>query len=484
MEKIARRFAERSRRTKLGWTDSRIVGYSAGTMSAMNLKAKTKAELLKMAQRLGLRGISTMTKPKLVDTIGRAKQGRTTTFRKQAAIAVQKVATAIKRRAMRKPAKKVATAKAKTTVKKPTKVVSKKATAVAVAAATRQAAHKFDVAPVKKALKQIFKEENLGELPETYGTGRLFLAARDPHWLFAYWDFSHEQMAGFRRQASDGRMVLRVFEKNHATPVAELTLAHDARNWYLPANKAATSYSAELGFWRHDGSFNVVSRSREATTPPDALSVDTTAQFATIPVDVNFDELLTIVRHYLNDGEQLAEGLQRLQATGFQFPFRVDVELGPWSKEQAAQVEHILSGDVLRRVQVGSVELTEWLRRRLQGETSSGMFSGFSPSGSSWAGAPQKGFWFAVNAELIIYGATEPDAKVTVDGKSIALRTDGTFSFHWTFPDGKYRLPVVAASGKNGETRSVELQFERKTETHDDVGKVNQPAHLQPPVTK
>ena len=85
---------------------------------------------------------------------------------------------------------------------------------------------------------------------------------------------------------------------------------------------------------------------------------------------------------------------------------------------------------------------------------------------------------------MIIYGATEPDAKVTVDGKPIALRTDGTFSFHWTFPDGKYRLPVVAASGKNGETRSVELQFERKTETHDNIGKVSQPAHLQPPVTQ
>jgi uncharacterized protein len=29
------------------------------------------------------------------------------------------------------------------------------------------------------------------ELPEAYGTQQLFLTARDPHWLFAYWDLTH-----------------------------------------------------------------------------------------------------------------------------------------------------------------------------------------------------------------------------------------------------------------------------------------------------
>ena len=28
------------------------------------------------------------------------------------------------------------------------------------------------------------------ELPEAYGTRRLFLAARDPHWLYAHWDLT------------------------------------------------------------------------------------------------------------------------------------------------------------------------------------------------------------------------------------------------------------------------------------------------------
>jgi len=35
------------------------------------------------------------------------------------------------------------------------------------------------------------------------------------------------------------------------------------------------------------------------------------------------------------------------------------------------------------------------------------------------AAPPAEGFWFNVNAELIIYGATEPTAKVTLDGREI-----------------------------------------------------------------
>jgi hypothetical protein len=457
-------------------------------MSKTDLAAKTKAELLKIAQRLGLRGISTMNKDELVSVINRAQQPRPRSSTRQplgVASVAKKVAAEIKRRAVRKrealAVSEAAATKARASKRSPI-ALSKKEQAASIAAAAELSAHKFDVAPKKVAEpKQVFHEENLGELPESYGTGRLFLTARDPNWLFAYWDLSWQQMADYRGQSSDGRLLLRLFEKNIPAPVQELTLHHDARNWYLPVNKPATTYHAELGFWRHDGHFHVVSRSRATTTPPATVSSDTTARFATIPIDIPFDGLLGMIRDHIKDGERLAEALHRLQVEGFKFPFKVGVELGPWTREQAAELERMLGGDILLRTQIGSMEITEWLRRRLQEETSSGMFSGFSPSGASWSGQPQKGFWFAVNAELIIYGATEPDAKVTVDGKPIKLRSDGTFTFHWTFPDGTYRLPVVAVSGKTGEKRGVQLQFERKTTTTGDVGKVKQPGHLKSP---
>jgi hypothetical protein len=336
-------------------------------MSKTDLNAKKKTELLKMAQRLGLRGISTMSKDELVSTIHRSQARATAPKRRPLGVAAvaKKVAEDIKRRAVRKRDAEKKTAKP-VAVRGSQIVQSKKEQAASAAAAAELSAHKFDVAPAKTPTpKQVFHEEHLGELPDSYGTGRLFLTARDPHWLFAYWDLSWQQMADCRSLASDGRLLLRIFEKNHMQPSHEFTLQHDARNWYIPVNKAATSYTAELGYWRRDGHFHIVSRAREATTPADNVSADTSTQFATIPLDIPFTELLEMIRGHLHYGERLANALHRLQREGFQFPFKVDVNLGPWTAEQSAQLEKLLGGDVLQRFQVGSMEMTEWLRRRL-----------------------------------------------------------------------------------------------------------------------
>ena len=90
-----------------------------------------------------------------------------------------------------------------------------------------------------------------------------------------------------------------------------------------------------------------------------------------------------------------------------------------------------------------------------------------------------KGFWFNVNAELIIYGATEPNAKVTLGGHEIKLRSDGTFSFRFALPDGKYDLPAVAVSADGTDARAADLKFSRETEYLGDVG-----AHPQDPSLK
>jgi hypothetical protein len=466
-----------------------------------DLLAKTKTELLKIAQRLGLRGVSTLNKEELADRIHEAHQQRPKGAAAKQPIGVgalaRKVADAVKRRAVRRrtdadePETAVAkvAAAAKSRIQRPArqpKAAPEPKPAAgedngATQPSTELSAHKFDVTPASPPPNQVFHEEHLGELPEAYGTGRLFLTARDPHWLYAYWDLSWQQMADSRGQASDGRLLLRVYEKNHGDPIQVLTLAHDSRNWYIPVNKAATTYHAELGYWRHDGQFHVINRSREATTPPDAVSPDTTARFVTIPIDIPFRELFEIIRGHMRAGEALANALHRLQLAGFRFPFKLGLELGPWTAEQAAELERILGGDLFRRIQMGSFEISEWLRRRMQEELSSGMFSAFSPSGASWSAMPQKGFWFAVNAELIIYGVTEPDAKVTVDGKPIKLRNDGTFSFHYSFPDGQYKLPVVAVSKAGDDKREVQLTFERQSRAKGEVGTVKQPAHLKSP---
>jgi hypothetical protein len=347
-------------------------------MKKADLLTRTKTELLKVAHRLGLRGVSALNKPELAAQIRRAQQRRSIkTIRQLPCVAVgaRKLANDLKRRAIRSRPK-ATTARTAAKAAKLPKAVAMPATKwepmVTPAAAKELGAHKFDVAPKPVARKQVFVEENLGDLPEAYGTGRLFLVSRDPHWLYAYWDLSWQQMADARSQAVDGRLVLRVFEKNHAQPIQELTLQHESRNWYIHVGKAATTHSAQLGYWKRGGGFHVIGQSRETTTPSDAVSPDATARFVTIPLEFPFSELMNLIRRHVRKGERLADALHRLELSGFPFPFKVEVVLGPWTAEQAAELERLLSGDILRRIRMGSFEITEWLRRRLQEELGSG----------------------------------------------------------------------------------------------------------------
>lgn len=446
-------------------------------MTKSQLLAKTKAELLEMAQRLGLRGISTLRKEQLAERIEQAQASRAGSVKPSGPVGglMAKAREMVKRRAIRKTA-----------------VPPPAAAGASIAARTvpesgepAPAVHKFEVAPPSQPVTQRLAEDDLGELPESYGTQRLYLTARDPRWLYAYWDISGQQMARYRQRAVDGRVVLRLFEKNIAHPVQEITLTPEARNWYIAVPKPSTTYHAELGYWQGRGRFRVISRSAEATTPSETVMAQAAARFVTIPLELNLADIYRSVREQIREGENLGDALERLRRAGAKLGA---VEANRLSEEQQTALAHLLYDDLLRRIQAGSFEISEWLRRRLLEELSSGVFSGmFSPAGASWGsgalGQPQKGFWFAVNVELIVYGATEPNATVTVDGKPIKLRPDGTFSFHYVFPDGHYRMPIVAVSADGEDRRAVELEFDRQTRDLGEVGRVKQPEHLAPPVT-
>src|SRR5262249_40058837 len=110
-------------------------------------------------------------------------------------------------------------------------------------------------------------------------------------------------------------------------------------------------------------------------------------------------------------------------------------------QEQA--LSRVISMDEVRRVWIGSLEITELIRRQLMRGISSGelpvsslgaVSSVSSPFGGAAPG--QRGFWFNVNAELIVYGATDPHASVRIGDRTIRLRGDGTFSFRFSLPDG------------------------------------------------
>jgi hypothetical protein len=328
--------------------------------------------------------------------------------------------------------------------------------------------------------------EFLGYLPESYGTKKLFLVARDPHILFAYWDLSAVQYQEAARSAHDGKVFLEVYVPGEGR-VQQIHIWDTHKNWYLQVNRPDTNFVSQLGYYRPDGGFEVLARSGEVRTPRDTLSPNTDAKFVTIPFHISFRELFDMVAAQAQPGEELADVLARLQRSDYELPFQARVPRDLTVEESDELLEYLGDEEVRRRM-VGSFEITEILKKRFETMLSSGQWASSagawvtslsSPFGASF-GARERGFHMHVNAELIIYGGTEPNARVRIDGQDISLTKDGTFSYHFVFPDGQFHIPIEAASADGVETRSALLSFLRMTELEGDVRKTAQPVLDEP----
>ena len=345
-------------------------------------------------------------------------------------------------------------------------------------------------------------ESELVELPESYGTQRLLLVARDPHWLYAHWDFTAEQMRKHNAASRDKHLIVRVYQNQVSNnPAVEQHVHPESRNWFLHVGKGGAKFVAQLGYYDRAGKWETVATSAATFTPPDVLSDDTSVRFETIPIEVPFKKLLELVKGAVAEHVPLVEVIQQLREAGYPALPSLSAGAGPgapasatWTPAQEAALAEIISIDEVRRVWMGSLEITELLRRSLEkeissqaaamlarGELAAGEFGVSSISSPFGGEGRRKGFWFNVNAELIIYGATEPDANVTIGGRRIQLRRDGTFSFRFALPDGNYELPAQATSADASDSRRAELRFSRATQYRGEVGKHPQDAKLKAP---
>ncbi|MBI4784780.1 MAG: DUF4912 domain-containing protein [Oscillatoriophycideae cyanobacterium NC_groundwater_1537_Pr4_S-0.65um_50_18] len=109
----------------------------------------------------------------------------------------------------------------------------------------------------------------------------------------------------------------------------------------------------------------------------------------------------------------------------------------------------------------------------LYGTSGVGMYSmsgigmsgiGMSGIGMSATPDPQpRKFWLIADAELIVHGATEPDATVTIAGQTVRLSPDGTFRFQVMFPDGNFDYPILAVAADGEQNRAIHMKFSRET---------------------
>ncbi|HDT15609.1 MAG TPA: DUF4912 domain-containing protein [Firmicutes bacterium] len=270
-------------------------------------------------------------------------------------------------------------------------------------------ASKYSVPPAYSG--KLPPEMNEGELPERYCDNKIVFMARDPYWCYAYWDLSKDFLAEKSKnmdpQRGEYRLCLRVYETDaEGKPGArfsDITVSDESGNWYVNIWEAAKTYVAEIGYKSADGHFITLARSNTVVTPADKTD-DYDDEENGFSVE-NFDEIF------------------RLSGGG---------GAGTGASENIGMSEYLSSGSL------SSIS---------------------SPAGP--LGAGRRNFRLIADTELILYGATEPDAKLTVKGEKISLEKDGSFSLRFHLPDGVIKLPVEAVSADGVDTITINFKVER-----------------------
>lgn len=335
----------------------------------------------------------------------------------------------------------------------------------------------------------------VGDLPEAYGTQQVLVTPRDPHWLYVHWDLTRQQLRDYNAQSLHKHLVLRVSRTDPAqadaapAPVGEVHVHPESRHWFVHVAEAGAKYAVELGFYRRPKGWTRIATSAPTATPPDMVSPDTNTRFATIPPEVALARLVDIVSAGAQQKHSLAHALEELRLAGHPElpPLTAGDAPKPWTLQQERALAEVIKLRQLGRLSVGSLDITELVQNGLRLDLSSlaalGWTGAVSSESSPHGGAPAgpAGFWCNLNAELIIYGATEPSANVTIGGEPVKLRPDGSFSYRFALPDGQYELPVTATSADGTEARHADLKFSRATECIGDVGQHPQDPALKPP---
>lgn len=259
------------------------------------------------------------------------------------------------------------------------------------------------------------------ELPKGYGKDRIVCMVRDPYWLHTYWELTRQAVqraeAALGQDWHGARPILRIVDVTthdtssmSETTVRDIDIHGGCNNWYIDVPSPPRSYRIDIGYLAKNGQFYVLARSNVVTTPRAGMS---------------------------------------------------DVIDENWADFDVAKADRIFAMSGGFDPGASSLELKQLFEERLRRPMGSPAVTSFG-SGALQFGKQRK-FWFQLDAELIVYGATEPDAKVTLQGEPIKLRKDGTFTMRFSLPDARQIIPAVAASADGIEERTIVLAVERNT---------------------
>jgi uncharacterized protein len=312
-------------------------------------------------------------------------------------------------------------------------------------------------------------DAELGEIPGGYAESKIVLLPRDPQWAYAYWDITTEHKQELRAQGGQ-QLALRLYDVTDINmgvqsphSIQEYPLDEMAREWYLSIPVSDREYLLDIGFRCADGRWLVLARSAEIRIPP------------VYPSDWVEDHFLTIDWKEDLRGKTFAELVppSKKPASSNVVTTAFDAAGNPVYEQIFGLAESVeamrIAGSLYGSMQQSPEEsLSSFVFPSGIGAWAMPTASGVNMSGVGMSGIgieqhQPRQFWLVADAELIVYGATEPDAAVFIGNRQIQLNPDGTFRFHMSFQDGLIDYPIVAVAKDGEQQRSVHMKFERET---------------------
>lgn len=259
------------------------------------------------------------------------------------------------------------------------------------------------------------------DLPTGYGKDRIVCMVRDPYWLHCYWELTRQAVqraeAALGQEWHSAKPIIRLLDvtslettSTSEATVRDIDIHGGCNNWYIDVQNPPRSYRIDIGYLTRSGQFYVLARSNVVSTPRAGMS---------------------------------------------------DVIDENWADIDAKKADRIFAMSAGFDPTASSLELKQLFEERLRRPMGSPAVTSFG-SGAFFYGKERK-FWFQLDAELIVYGATEPTARVTLQGEPVKLRPDGTFTMRFSLPDSRQIIPAVAASADGVEERTIVLAIERNT---------------------
>lgn len=277
--------------------------------------------------------------------------------------------------------------------------------------------------------------------PQGESTSSITFLPKDPQWAYVFWDISSSD----RQQALAAgaqQLCLRVADvtglplgASHPHTLQELVVDSGANEWYLPVPLSDRDYRVELGFRLPAAGWFPLAVSSVARVPSEGPSPVVSDLF---------------VPFSLSEAPQPPAAIPTVSSGGVDHErfYQMATVASPRTRRVGSELLHELDSDQLAAAGLNDSGAGLWA-------------SGLSESGRGVD--RQRSFWLVADAELIVYGATEPSASLFIGDEQVPLDADGTFRLQVPFRDGQQLYPIRAIAADGEQQRSIRLEFERST---------------------